>query len=232
MARIIHVERAQQRYATRPVIDPATGQPKKTPMMKNGEQMRTKHGQPIFLTVTEKDREKPLPLLVCDACGKPIELGTPYKHVTTKTTYGGRTRNRHESCPTWQPWELSNSWSARVAQATFDFDVSNCETPDEVQAALDEVADRIQELAEESREAAESIENGFGHPTFVSDEANERADQLEEWAEEIRGADIPELPEPEEDEDGETPTEPSEDQMNEWRSDVESACDIVNNSPI
>ena len=34
MARVTHVKKAQQRYATVPVIDPETGEPKRTPVMK------------------------------------------------------------------------------------------------------------------------------------------------------------------------------------------------------
>lgn len=43
MPRVTHVKRAQQRYATKPVIDPATGEQKVTPVMntRTGEQKRT-----------------------------------------------------------------------------------------------------------------------------------------------------------------------------------------------
>jgi hypothetical protein len=270
MARITHVASAQQRYETVPVIDTATGEPKRTPVMRNGTQRTTKHGVPIFMTVTKQDRSKPLPLHECDApgCGKPIEVGTSYKHVTPKSgPYGGRMRTRHESCPTWEIWELSNSWSARVAQAISGFDVSEVESPDDVTSALNDVASEIRTLAEESQEAAENIEEGFGHATQTSEDAAARADDLNSWADEIESVDVPELPEPEEDEcdecqgegtvddedediptDGSarpqktceqcdgtgryTPDEPTDEQMDEWRSEVEDACSIVQDSPV
>jgi len=266
MARTMHVKKAQQRYKTKPVIDPATGEPKRTPVMKGDKQKTTKRGTPVFMSVTERDLDKPLPPYKCDFCQQPIEIGTPYKYIDIKTsTYGSMKKTRHESCPQWKIWEYSNSWSARIARVTADFDVSEVESPEEVQEGLDNVASDIKELAEESREAASNIEDGFGHPTASSEEAEERAENLENWADEIEGVDIPDLPEPEEqdcedcdgtgeiDEPGQdvvgnevekiecatcegtgrvTPEDPTEEQLNDWRSEVEDACAIVFESPV
>jgi hypothetical protein len=213
MARTTHVKRAQQRYRTIPVIDPETGQPKKTPVMKKvkdydtGEitlvQKTTKKGKPVFMTVTERDLENPLPLLTCDApgCGKPIEIGTPYKHITPKSgPYGGRQRSRHESCPGWQVWDYSNSLSAQLARIAHDFTdaINQADGPDDVQSALDDAAESIKEIAEQKREGASNIESGFGHPTEKSEELEQMADDLEQWADDVSSADIPELPDPEE----------------------------------
>jgi len=200
MARVTHVKRAQQRYETVPVIDPETQEPKRTPVMRDGVQRTTKRGKPIFMTVTAEDRSKPKPLYDCDFCKKPIEIGTPYKHITPKSgPYGGRKRTRHESCPTWQVWEYSSSLSARTAQISFEFEnaLSNVETPDDVQSALDDAAASVREIAEEKRESASNIEDGFGHPTSASEELEQVADDLDGWADEIESVDIPELPEPE-----------------------------------
>ena len=286
MARVTHVKKAQQRYGTKPVLD-EDGKPKRTQVMKNGEpkMTRAKRGRParpVYMTLTERDLNDPKPLETCDACNKPIEIGTPYKWIQPKTSAnGGRKRSRHESCPNWKVWEYSNSWSARIAQATADFDVSEVDDPEQVQEGLDDVAAAIKELAEESRETAGNIEDGFGHPTSQSEEAEQRADDLDGWADEISGVDIPELPEPEPrwfitngdgvasdlfEEDGYdsemdaqqaldsqreddqpgssdepddgfeveeiTPEEPSEEQLNDWRSEVEDACSIVFESPV
>jgi hypothetical protein len=203
MPRVTHVKKAQQRYETVPVLDPVTGEPKRTQVMKNGEpkMTRAKAGRParpVFMAVTVQDKTKPLPLYTCDFCHKPIEIGTPYKHITPKSgPYGGHKRTRHESCPSWNVWEYSNSWSARIAQATADFDVSEVDAVEQVQEGLDDVAAAIKELAEESRETAGNIEEGFGHPTSQSEEAESRADELDNWASEIESVDIPDLPEPE-----------------------------------
>lgn len=198
MPRVTHVKRAQQRYATRPVIDPATGEQKKTPMInkRTGQQKVTKSGKPVFLRITERDTSRPKPLLTCDHCHKPIEIGTPYKHISPKSgPYGGRTLNRHESCPTWQVWEYSSSLSARIAQIqdAFSIDLSGVESPDDVTAALQAAAEAIRELAEEKRESASSIEDGFGHATYQSEELEQTADDLESWADEIENVSVPEL---------------------------------------
>jgi hypothetical protein len=200
MARTTHVAKAQQRYETKPVLD-EDGQPKRTPVMRDGEQKKTKRGSLVFMTVTERDLTKPLDPYTCDACGKPIEIGTPYKHITPKSgPYGGHKRTRHESCPSWQVWEYSNSLSAQIARIEHDYDqaIDSAESPDDVQSALDDAASSVEEIAGEKRDGASNIEDGFGHPTSQSEELEQMADDLEGWAEEIKSADIPDLPEPEE----------------------------------
>lgn len=203
MARVTYVKKAQQRYATVPVLN-EDGTPKQTPMIskRTGEQKVTKRGRPVFLTVTAADKSKPLPPLTCDApgCGKPIEVGTPYKHVTPKSgPYGGRQRNRHQSCPGWEIWDLSNSWAARIARETeLPMRGFEPETPDDVENLANEIAEAVRGLASESEEAADNIEEGFGHETQQSEEARERAQNLESWADDIEGIDVPDLPEPEE----------------------------------
>jgi hypothetical protein len=205
-----------------------------------------------------------------------------YKHVSPKSgPYGGSRRVRCNDCPGWQPWDLSNAWWARIQQATADFDVSNAETPDDVTAALEAVADSIRDLAQESEDTADNMEQGFGHSTMQSDEARDRAQALNDWADEIANAEVPELPEPEavpryfvvnNDGSGDvaedtpegfemeaeaqaymaqivamypqaegdmsieerdwTPDEPSEEQMDQWRSEVDDAVQVVSESPI
>ncbi len=203
MARVTHVKKAQQRYGTKPVLD-EDGKPKRTPVLKNGEpkMTRAKRGRParpVYMTITERDLNDPKPLETCDSCNQPIEIGTPYKWIQPKTSAnGGRKRSRHEGCPNWKVWEYSNSWSARIAQAVDGFSIDNAESTDDVQSALDDLAGAIKELADESRTSAASMEDGFGHATSQSEQAEERADELDNWASDIEGADIPDLPEPEE----------------------------------
>lgn len=199
MPRVTHVKRAQQRYGTRPVIDPATGEQKRTPMInkRTGTQKVTKSGKPVFLRITERDLDRPKPLLTCDHCHTAIEIGTPYKHISPKSgPYGGRQLNRHESCPTWQVWEYSSSLSARIAQIqdAFQTDMAGTiESPEDVTAALEAAAEAIRELAEEKRESASSIEDGFGHATYQSEELEQTADDLESWADEIENVSVPDL---------------------------------------
>jgi len=287
MARITYVKAAQQRYKMVPVLD-AEGKQVETPVMRrDGTPKVTKHGRPVTMRQTVADKSQPLPMPKCESCGKTIEVGQAYKHVSPKSgPYGGYTRYRCSDCPGWQVWDLSNAWWARIAQATDGFDVSDCTTVEEVQERLEAVADAIRDLAQESEEAADNIEEGFGHETMQSQEARDRAEALNDWADEIADADIPDLPEPEsetryfvindhdgsiamgdedggyeseedaqaaidayfkqypqyaEGEDAETFSieardveleEVTEEQMDEWRSEVESAVEIVNESPV
>lgn len=256
MPKVTHVKKAQQRYATKPVIDPATGEQKKTPVMRNGVQRTTKKGKPVFLSITERDLTKPLEPYTCDACHKPIEIGTPYKHITPKSgPYGGRQRNRHESCPSWKQWEYSNSLSARTAQIEHEFSeaIDGVDDPSDVTSALEAAAESAREISTEKEEAASNIEEGFGHETEGSQELASIAEELENWASDIESAEVPDLPEPEEDECDEcggtgkdiedeekdceqcegsgqfTPEEPTDEQMDEWRSEV---SDIFPECPV
>jgi hypothetical protein len=201
MPRVTHVKRAQQRYATKPVIDPATGEQKVVPVMnkRTGEQKVTKRGRPVFLSITERDLERPLPMPKCDApaCtheSREIKVGESYKWIEPS---GQRVRNRHADCPNWNVWEYSSSLSARIAQIQSDDPEGFGSVEDAAQWAADK-AGEIRELAEEKRESASNIEDGFGHATYQSDELNETADNLEQWADDLENVDLPEYPEAEE----------------------------------
>jgi hypothetical protein len=281
MPRITHVAKAQQRYETKPVIDPATGVQKVTPVLrKDGSPKMTRSkpnrpGRPIVLRVTEADKSQPLPLLSCGFCHKPIEIGTPYKHMSPKSgPYGGRQLNRHEACPTWNVWDYSNSMSARIAQMEHDFQeaLGAAQDSDDVTSALQEMAEAVRELAAEKEEAGQNIEDGFQHETEQSTELKDIAEQLESWADDIENADVPDFPEPEEEDCDEcggtghvddvdspeysdtqnvlpseipqvdcdncdgtgqvTPDEPTEDQIDAWREEVEDAVSITGECPV
>lgn len=221
MARITHVKSARQRYATVPVIDPATGEQKVTPVLvtrkvlqNNGEyaeekvQKTTKRGRPVFMKVTVSDKAQPLPNYLCEVCRDEIKVGDPYKHVTPKSgPYGGRTRRRCASCPTWESWDLSNALWARIEQVIRPAQDAVAEAvsghdADGVRSALEEAAQGIRELAEEKTDGAQNMEDGFGHETEQSMELRDQGEQLEQWADEIESAEVPDFPdEPEGEED-------------------------------
>ena len=265
MARVTHVKKAQQRYEMVPVLDEA-GQPVRTPVLdKIGHQKSSKRGL-VFRTQSVEDKTRPLPLEVCDSCRLPIEIGTPYKWIQPKSgPYGGRKRSRHEACPNWQVWDYSSSLFARTAQLEHGFWESlgdEFETVEDVQNALNEMAEEARSLASEKEEAAENIESGFGHETEQSSELREIADQLNSWADDIEEADIPDLPEPDDVDceacDGTGKTDepdddepdafldckecdgsglvssekPSEEQLSEWRDEVRDAVSVVGECPV
>jgi hypothetical protein len=194
MARTYHVKRAQQRYATKPVIDPATGQQKQTPKMRRGVQMTSKSGRPVFMKVTERDLTRPLPMPKCSKCGTEIAVGQPYKY----TEAYNRTIIRCGPCPAPQPWEYSSSLSALLAQIDHEAsaEISEATDRDSLEAARDNAAQAVRDLAEQKEESAQNLEDGFGHETEQSNELREIADQLNSWADEIEGVDFPEDPEP------------------------------------
>lgn len=151
----------------------------------------TKTGKPVTRRLTAPDLTQPLPMPKCEACGKEIGVGQPYKHVTPKTSaYGGRTRYRCGTCPSWQPWDLSNSLSARIQQIQQDNSatVDASDDEDTARAYFTDAAEAVRDLAIEKREAAENLESGFGHATSQSDELNEIAENLDCWADELEGA--------------------------------------------
>lgn len=196
MARETYVKRAQQRYETKPVLDPATGEPKRTPVMRADGTQRTSKRGPVFMTVTERDLTKPLPPLKCESCDAVIAVGMPYKHITPKSgPYGGRQRNRCADCPTWQVWDYSYSLSARLAQLQHEaeLDLGSATTQDDIMAARDAAAEAIREMAREQQDKADNMEQGFGHATSQSEELADQASQLESWADDVEGTDVEDI---------------------------------------
>lgn len=227
MARIHYVKRAQQRYATKPVLD-AEG----NPVVKPIDRKTRRTGRQVTVRVTEPDYTKPLPNHKCDRCGVEIEPGMSYKWVQPKSgPYGGRKRYRCGKCPPWQVWELSSSLSARLAEVSFIFwrAIDSAESEDDVQAAQDEAAQTVRDIAEEKREAAQNTEEGFGHATSQSDELNDIADQLDSWADEIEGEDIPEFPEADEEAEDEVS---EEERLENWREELTGSLAAVDESPV
>jgi hypothetical protein len=196
MARITYVKKAQPRYHTTPVIDPETGKQKVVPVLRSGgTQKVTKSGKPVVMKVTVEDKSRPKPLLVCESCGKPIEIGTPYKHVTPRSgPFGGQQRNRHADCPNWKPSELSSSKMATVmaAQESFAEQIGSWggegSTKDDVQGMLDEVAEAAREVANEYRESAEAIKEHFPDGNSNTEEWETKADDLDSWADDLDSA--------------------------------------------
>lgn len=174
----------------------------------------------------------------CDSCGNEIEAGQGYKWVAVRPS-GPRSSlemRRHTTCPSWRPSELSFSKMRGIyaAQEAFDDESGSWEHETDVQASLEAFAEAVREVAEEYRESATNIEDGFGHATYVSDELNEKADALDGWADEVESADVP--PAPERDDpatwDEEPPEDADEDELDElydseleaWREAARDAC--------
>lgn len=204
MARVTHVKRAQQKYHTKPVLD-ADGKPVKIALTKRdgSPKMTSSKGgkrtpRPVFITKTEPDKTRPKPLETCGKCGTTIQVGDPYKWIKPKSgPYGGRRMVRCAKCPTWNVWDYSSSLSAQVARIEYDADnaIRQAESVEDAEAVAGEAADAIRELAEQKRESAGNIEDGFGHATYQSEELESQADELDSWADEVEQVDFPDTDE-------------------------------------
>lgn len=196
MPRVTFVKHARQRFEMVPKLGD-DGQPIRVPVTgRSGSQKTTKRGREVFRTLTVQDHTKPLPNYACGKCGKEILPGMPYKWIEPKMR---GLMVRCVECPSWNVWEYSDSLSARIAQIQGTNDIpDNFESTEDATQWASEVAEQIRELSNEKQEAADNMEAGFGHETEQSSELASIADQLSSWADDLEGVDIPELPEPEE----------------------------------
>lgn len=175
--------------------------------------------------------------------GEEIKPGDAYKHISVKTgPYSSTTRYRCEAAPDWHWWDYSSSLGALVAQIQFEGEQeladADAETTDDWQAVAENIAERIEELAEEKRESAQNIEAGFGHSMPQSEELEEAADGLDDWATEIRDAangldDPPDEDDFEDDEENDQKAEDLyEEALDVWKEESrEAITDALNNSP-
>ena len=146
------------------------------------------------------------------------------------------------------------------ADAWEQFGNTTFESDDEFNSLLSEVAENIRGLAEEKEEGAQNIEDGFGHETSTSQELRDIAEQLNSWADDVENTEAPNgYPEPEETDCDEcggtgtvetegseetqnceqcngagvyTPKEVTDEQIDEWRGELEDAFAIVDECPV
>jgi hypothetical protein len=222
MPKITSVKAAQQRYATKPVLD-AAGQPVRVVRLTT-----TRSGRQVSVAKTERDLSQPLEPYVCDFCHQPIAVGQGYKWMQPKTgPNGGVRRNRHDFHPDWMPWEYSSSLSARIAQITHNGEVSadSAETLDDFQTVATDAAEEIRSLASEKQEAADNIESGFGHETSQSAELRETAQALEEWADQFENIDWPDEPDEVEEPEKGTPLHEDDEEYDAALEEYETYVD-------
>lgn len=199
MARTHYVRHARRRYEMVPVIDPETGEQKAVTTTRRTRAKGGRPSRPVVQRLTRPDLTRPLPDEECGRCGTEIKPGMPYKWIQPKSgPYGGRRMVRCASCPNWYVWEYSSSLGARLAQVSWNFGqaVRSAESAEDVQSALEDAAGEIEEIADEKDESADNMEAGFEHATEQSDGLHDIAEQLRTWADEVRNADVPELPDP------------------------------------
>lgn len=127
----------------------------------------------------------------CGRCGKKIKKGEPYIHW--KFRYGGK-RIRCLECPRPRYSELIFSGKLSAIEAAREGIQDAIEAfrgdhdSDSLRSALETAAEDVRQVAEEYRESAQNIEDGFGHSTQQCDDLNERADAVEAGADQIESA--------------------------------------------
>lgn len=132
----------------------------------------------------------------CIRCSSEIAKGESYRWA--KGRYGPR-RAIHAKCGQFKQSELTDNdklnqlyaavesvddWIANTKSEEIDIETFL----DDAKQALEEAADQIEEVAEMYREIASNIEDGFGHATFASEEAESNADEVESFASDVRDA--------------------------------------------
>jgi hypothetical protein len=201
MARVNYVKKARQLYHTKPVIDPETGQPRRTVVTKNGEPRKDKRGNVVYHTVTVADRDRPKPNLRCDFQGcdvgpAPGEIlpGQSYKFISLR--FGQR--SRHAAHPNWKVWEYSSSRAAQVAQVQdamhAEVDAWEPEAVEDFEDLKGSLQQQAQDAHDEAREAVENM------PEQLQDgsQAAENAEALEAWVDGFDQAQAPDAPDEEE----------------------------------
>ena len=124
----------------------------------------------------------------CAPCGEPILAGQAYKWVKPRAYRGGRgiKRSRHIGCPTWRRSELTSSehlGNLYGADETVEDFIAEATAPDfeGLAAAMDDALSMIDEARSGYEEAADNIEDGFGHSTYISDELRDKAQEVEDF---------------------------------------------------
>jgi len=127
----------------------------------------------------------------CGRCSKEIKKGDGYQWW--KFRYGGK-RVRCLECPRPRYSELISSGKLSAIEAARESIQDAIEAfrgdhdIESLRSALETAAEDVRQVAEEYRESAQNIEDGFGHSTQQSDELNERGDAVEAGADQIESA--------------------------------------------
>jgi hypothetical protein len=154
----------------------------------------------VTLAVSVRERRLPVPSVTvvqkakkeqgaCGRCGDKIDAGSPYRWW--KFRYGGRRiRCMKPGCSPRRSHltnsdKLSRCYAAGEAIEDAINAFRDSKEISDLRSALEEAASEARDVAEEYRESAQNIEDGFNHPTQQSEELAEKADNLESQADEI-----------------------------------------------
>lgn len=127
---------------------------------------------------------------ICEVCHGDIRIGQPYNWI--KSRYGPK-RSRHATCRQFRPSDLTSNdklSSLYAIQERIEDEASAwglLESTDlaDLVTALDDAAVEAREVADDYRETAENLEQGFGHSTSQSEEIASNGDEVDGWADEL-----------------------------------------------
>jgi hypothetical protein len=119
----------------------------------------------------------------CGKCGKPLPAGTgyrywmPYFRSNTK-----RVRCLDAACtPPYSELESGKAATIYAAQEAFEENVKGLDTKDDIEAAVQEVADAVSEVAEEYRSALDAWEYGNEQLEEKADHYESQHSEIESW---------------------------------------------------
>jgi len=134
----------------------------------------------------------------CRQCGHEIAVGESYKHFTKRFSPTVFFCSEHSP----KGSDLVGGKAGDLIRIGEDLEenLNGAETVEDIESALDTAVQEANDLADQLRESASNIEDGFGHATMMSEEIEGRADDIETWVGELESAkdDIGQEDEPEE----------------------------------
>lgn len=162
----------------------------------------------------------------CYTCHEPIEVGSAYSW--SKANRFAPKYRWHTTCAAPRPSVLEGNYKIgmlmeaqedaedRLGELARPTTVADCESwLEELSSIRDDAAQAVRDVAEEYRQSASNIVDGFGHETEASYQQEEWADQVEASADEIDDVDFDEAPDPEDD--------PEEADIDSWADNCVSA---------
>ena len=140
----------------------------------------------------------------CGRCGVTIAakdraagvLGDPYRWAKPragKFARGAKLVRCMATTCNFRPSEMTSSKMGTIYDAQEEFGLTGEASVGDIRSALEEFAGVVNEVAQEYRDSASNIEEGFGHTTSQSEELESKADDLEGWAEEVGNVALEEL---------------------------------------
>lgn len=133
--------------------------------------------------------------LRCENCGATISVGDPYRWWANRLPHSFGS-SKHVRCfkdtcrPSQADMTPGRAGQLMRLQADGSDEISRAQSVEDLQSIAGSLAEQVRELGEELRESAQNIEDGFGHPTSTSEELEERAENIDGYADELESVDL------------------------------------------